>query len=500
MSLRDELFAELGIAPTAVPAAAGSAPQFAPGRPAQPTAPPSATAFRLDRWSIRQGEQIAQGDVLRPILTGTPDAQAAAAAADFYSAAFEPITPELAERCTDPQRHRFLEELTATQEFSALHASTQLDPLSSELAAGHFAQGWRRLADQEGPEEQPQGQGEGEGEGEGEGTDGTPGGQPARGQGDDAQKRRKALAAAGEALQAAQKEVSTAQQAAAAFQWGSGDGQGGQLDLATAREHFRRIKDSYFLRQILELAGRYRRVAQACQRRKTAHGMDDVLGIEQGNDLSRLLPVELAMLADDDPTLELYALKRWADRQMLQRRLKGVEKVGRGPVVFSLDESGSMDGDRILNAKALALAVAWVAQHQGRYCVLHAFSSEHQHRQIVLPAGRRWNQEELLDYIQDFYDGGTSFEQTLSYLPRDWQSLGVPHGKTDLIIATDGQCEVKPDTAEAFRDWKAREQVKAIALYIGTEAEGELAQLCDMTHSVRSLTADSEAVEEILSI
>lgn len=42
-----------------------------------------------------------------------------------------------------------------TSDYRALHAETQLDPLASELAAGHFAQGYLALAEDE-EQQQPQ--------------------------------------------------------------------------------------------------------------------------------------------------------------------------------------------------------------------------------------------------------------------------------------------------------------------------------------------------------
>ena len=55
---------------------------------------------------------------------------------------------------------------------------------------------------------------------------------------------------------------------------------------------FKRVRSDPTLRRICELAGRYRRVAQSRQRRKTTHGLDDVVGVVMDADLGRLLPQE----------------------------------------------------------------------------------------------------------------------------------------------------------------------------------------------------------------
>ena len=66
--------------------------------------------------------------------------------------------------------------------------------------------------------------------------------------------------------------------------------------------------------------------------------------------------VELARLTV--PELELDALRRIVERQAQCREYHAVEPVGKGPVIIALDESGSMSGEKIHTAKALALAIA----------------------------------------------------------------------------------------------------------------------------------------------
>ena len=55
------------------------------------------------------------------------------------------------------------------------------------------------------------------------------------------------------------------------------------------------------------VAGRFRRVAQSKQRQKASHGLDDVVGVEPGGDIGRLLPNELAQKVGEplDPRLGL---------------------------------------------------------------------------------------------------------------------------------------------------------------------------------------------------
>jgi uncharacterized protein with von Willebrand factor type A (vWA) domain len=125
--------------------------------------------------------------------------------------------------------------------------------------------------------------------------------------------------AVGRAVAEADKEVSELHEASAAL--------------------FRRMRSDPALKRICELAGRFRRVAQSKQRQKVTHGLDDVVGVEPGGDVGRLLPVELGRLLV--PELELDTLRRIAERQAVCREHHAVEPVGQGPVVVCLDESGA---------------------------------------------------------------------------------------------------------------------------------------------------------------
>ena len=91
---------------------------------------------------------------------------------------------------------------------------------------------------------------------------------------------------------------------------GIGAGSPGSNDPKAVAALYRRVRNNATLKRICELAGRYRRVAQSKQRRKTTHGLDDVVGVVLDGELGRLLPQELAKLAmpefEDDTLAALW--------------------------------------------------------------------------------------------------------------------------------------------------------------------------------------------------
>ena len=86
---------------------------------------------------------------------------------------------------------------------------------------------------------------------------------------------------------------------------------------------FRRVRDSPTLRRVCDLAGRYRLLAQSRQRRKAAHGLDDLVGVTLGGDVGRLLPAELARLAL--PECEDDLLRRLAEGQAQCREHRAIQ-------------------------------------------------------------------------------------------------------------------------------------------------------------------------------
>ena len=427
----------------------------------------SPTALEVDAWGLRRGcDLVAESERLRK--AGTDEF----AAADFFTVAFDP-DPQLAASCTDRRRHQFVAQLLDTPEYHALHAATRLDDTASGIAATHFAEQFAQLKKED--------------------TKDHAGG-AAGGPGDSLGEEMATLRAVGRAVAEAGKEVGELHEATAAL--GMGPGSPGSNDPRAVAELFRRVRGDPALRRICELAGRFRRVAQSKQRMKATHGLDDVVGVEPGGDIGRLLPAELAKLMV--PELELDTLRRIADREALCREHHAVEPAGKGPVVIALDESGSMDGAKIHTAKALALALAWVARQQRRWCALVAYSGDSGERLLPLPPGR-WDESRLVDWLSAFIGHGSDIDVPVREMPQMYRELKAPTGVTDLVFVTDARCRLPAEIKNRFLEWKRAAQARLVTLVIDNQP-GDLAHVSDEVHTVRSLSPDSDAVGRVLSL
>lgn len=431
------------------------------------TVPQSPTVLTVDRWGQRRADDIA---TRWNSTDGMPPAYVPVVA-DAHACLFD-IEPTPATRPQDPQRAAWWAQMMETPEYKALHAQTCLDSDLSELGAAALCRQWLDYAEEQKPGDDP-------------GGDGEP-----------IANTMSRIRSTANALKAAAGDVSAAKDMRAGL--GMPD-QAGQIDPATFRAHFERIRNDATLRAIMNMAGRMRMLAQALQRAKIRHGADEIAGVELTGDPARLLPSELAQLACGIDEIELLALHRLAQRQSLGRSLRAHVKVGRGPIIVSVDESGSMKGERIIAAKALACALAWLAHHQGRWVMLAGFSSGAEwHGYTAAP--RRLDANAFLNWLTHFYAGGTTLDAPLNSVPVHFDAITPPAGRVDHIIITDAAVDIPDDLRTSYAAWSKAHDVHTYGIIVGSDDPGDMPSVCGRTWCVPSLDLDSLAVAETLSL
>ena len=458
----------------------GARPDNAPvaadlGAGAQP-APASETVLAVDRWGKRRAADIVERWAEQGVEPADLDV-----VADAHESLFSP-SPEAAAQPADASRAAWWAQMMATPEYAALHNQTMLSPELSELAAAQICREWGEYADAQ-PEPR---------DGDGDGA-------PAPGSDDEAiGKTIQRMRSTSRALAQAREDVDTAQATAAGL--GTGDGQ--QLDPATMRAMFARVRNDRTLRAIMEMAGRATRLAKSLQRIKLTAPRGEITGLEPGGDVARLLPLERAILSDAaGRDLGLLAAYRVATRRALCYRMRRSEPQGRGPVVVSVDESGSMSGDRIVAAKGLALAMAWLAHHQRRWVCLAGWSDQAAGectRYLAEPG--RSDPAALLDWCAHMYNGGTSLDGPLATVPGWWPQINPPKGRVDHIIISDGECDLPDSLRDSYRAWAKDEGVRTYAIMVDTRSAGGLAEVADRVWCLPSLDLDSAAISAVLSI
>lgn len=174
---------------------------------------------------------------------------------------------------------------------------------------------------------------------------------------------------------------------------------------------------------------------------------EEVKGATMGGDISRVLPTELALLADPD-TEDAQAMKILSGNAYIQE-MEGVEEKKRGPLVLCIDESGSMhDGDLGTNwmkcemwtgrntwAKACAVALTRIAWAENRPVRCVHFGDGTVPQEVPKDDARA-----LFEMSRSFMGGSTSFGGALSRSRRvvgDLKADGFDGA--DIVLITDGQ-------------------------------------------------------------
>jgi len=250
----------------------------------------------------------------------------------------------------------------------------------------------------------------------------------------------------------------------------------GVRDGVAALKLLGRLRKDPRLRRIAELAGRFKRILAEKKRQRVHHGADEVVDVEQGAELARLLPSELARIRH--PRLRLAFLRDFVEKQCLQYRMAGVETLGKGPLVVCLDKSGSMAGSKDVWATAVALALLDIAQREKRPFGLICFNGGVTFEATVR-AGEQLSQEALFVSC----DGGTDIDAAVSRALDliDAGSNGMR--KADVVLVTDGISD--PNGAAALRVRASAHGVTILGFGIDV-SPADLAPWCDSAQAVTS--------------
>jgi uncharacterized protein with von Willebrand factor type A (vWA) domain len=217
-----------------------------------------------------------------------------------------------------------------------------------------------------------------------------------------------------------------------------------------------------------------------------------VYAVELGSSLDRLLPPEL--LALRHPSLRRDLFRRLAEGQLLTYRLRGADERGRGPMIVCLDGSSSMAGEKEIWSKAVALTLLEIARRQRRLFRFMCFSSADTPL-FTLDLNPREHhvvrEDRALDVAKYFPGGGTDFEMPLDAALDTLAAARYRRG--DVVLITDGECQVQPDWLERFKREKRRLDFSlfSILIDVGPSSSATLARLSDRVTSVSQLTDDA---------
>ncbi|MEU0074598.1 VWA domain-containing protein [Streptomyces sp. NPDC006332] len=463
---------------------------------------------------------------------------------DAFMAAYK-IRPRLRERAEiDPSRlvnHQVITSLVESPEFAELHRETAGDPYAAAMAVLAQAAALRRMLEysrdaRERAEQAKKAQQDAEGAASAvsealqqvadeDGTvlvpaadavqqamEAAEAAEAAARQA--AQGAAQALAAAAPGIRAAArnavaKAAEAARQDAALMRaWGVGPGERERMPFEQRARLAERLRTGR-LAQWAELIGRFRQMAGGERARKVENAAGELVGVTLGNDLSRVIPSELANLGL--PELRAVFAVRYAAGELMLYDSQGEQTTGQGAVIACVDTSHSMyeagpgGVTREAWAKACALALLDQARHAGRDFVGILFSAADKLQVFRFPADQAVGTDRVLDFAETFLGGGTSYQRPLTaaceLLEEEFNNASRTRG--DIVMITDDDCGVSEEWMRDWNDAKHRLGFRVFGVAVGAprvaEDDSVLEALCDNLRSIEDLT-DVRAAADLFRV
>ncbi|MHC5258870.1 VWA domain-containing protein [Streptomyces sp. UC4497] len=458
-------------------------------------------ADRFDRMTWRDTYEQAAGVRELAVELGARHECAEDLLVDVFLAAYK-TRVQVRER-TDMARsrlvnHEFVSALVDSPEFAELRRDTAGDPYAAAMALLAQGPALRGLLEREAQERTGEAAGR-DGKDAVEAAVGTPG---APGSPGSPGVRAAARSAAAQASRAVRQEASLMRA------WGVGPGELERLPFEERARLAERLRTGR-LAEWAELIGRFRQMAAGERARKVENTTGELVGVTLGDDLSRVVPSELAGLGV--PALRAVFAARYAAGELMLYDSRGEQPTGRGAVIACVDTSHSMyeagpgGVTREVWAKACALALLDQARAGGRDFVGIVFSAADKVRVFRFPADRPAALETTLEFAETFLGGGTSYQAPLGaardVLEREFDDAARARG--DIVLLTDDDCGV---TEEWMRGWNAAKHrlgFRVFGVAVGApraaESDSVLDALCDNLRSVEDFT-DVHAAADLFRV
>jgi uncharacterized protein with von Willebrand factor type A (vWA) domain len=266
-------------------------------------------------------------------------------------------------------------------------------------------------------------------------------------------------------------------------------GQGGRVAAGARLELGRRLARNKKLGELARMVGRFKQDARALKRKTLERGVAEAYDIELGSELGRLIPAEL--LAMHHPVLKRDFHRRVLEGTVLQYRLRDAEQKGKGPMVVCIDVSSSMQGDKEMWSKAVALTLMDIARRQRRLFRAVMFSSGDVSLKVLdLNRERRYQPDlnKVVEMAEYFPGGGTDFETPIDAAVELLGEKKLKRG--DIVIITDGESQVSPEWLARLRERKDELDfsIFAVLVDVGSAETSSLAQFADRITSVKRIS------------
>ncbi|OHW61694.1 protein ViaA [Andreesenia angusta] len=241
------------------------------------------------------------------------------------------------------------------------------------------------------------------------------------------------------------------------------------------------------VRDISEMAGRFKASASSLQRKKTKEDGMEICGVEIGNEIHRVLPSEKILLANEKTKRGF--LKKYTQKELLSYKYRNNRSKSKGPIICCIDTSSSMEGELEVWSKSIAMTLMDIAFKQKREFVAVLFS--YKVGQVIEFNKNRIDPSKIYDLATAFFGSGTNFVEPLNEAIKLINTAKYKY--SDIIFITDGEAPLDDEFIAEFKEIKEKKQFRMITVNVSDKIEPALDQINDIQILLRELT--DEAVD-----
>ena len=270
----------------------------------------------------------------------------------------------------------------------------------------------------------------------------------------------------------------------AVLAWGNGSGDMKKNPINT--EILKRTAASYKLRYIAKFLGRYKEMLNSKRLAGYTYGRGEKYDIEYGNNITKALTSELALLAKEE-LIPLF-IRKYQQKALKQYRKREPEYKGKGDIIVCLDESGSTFGENNAYGMAIAMVLYEICKINNTSFALIHFSENT--KTYIFRKNETVSPETTLECAETFLDGGTNFDNPLR--EASCLMLDERFEKPDIVFITDGICSVSDEILDAFKQCKmdTGARLTGILLDKGKNIDFTLKQFADRIYRTSELLED----------
>ncbi|MEM1627208.1 MAG: VWA domain-containing protein [Sulfolobaceae archaeon] len=248
---------------------------------------------------------------------------------------------------------------------------------------------------------------------------------------------------------------------------GQGAGTGSVLTFEGEITEVLRLARNAEIKKILEFLSGIPKLGAFTKKKTVRFSKGEYFGYEKGSDVERIVHSELALPED-------YFYVKLAESELLLYQKQIKESMG--PIYLLLDKSGSMDGEKILWAKAVSLALYSRARRENRDFYLRFFDNIPYPLIKVLKNAKSKDVIKMIEYIGKIRGGGgTDISRSIIAACEDIKDGNVK-GVSEVILITDGEDKIAESTVR-------RSLKEANAVLITVMVRGDNADLRRISNS-----------------